>query len=70
MKLACPDLGRSCGTASDGCGGSVDCGSCPGQQVCLSNGTCCQPLTCNSRCDYAGPDGCGGFIQCPVCRPH
>jgi hypothetical protein len=41
----------------------------PSREVCLSNGTCCTPITCGNRCGYSGPDGCGGTVTCPVCPP-
>ncbi len=37
--LTCIDLGYSCGTPGDGCGGTLDCGSCPEGQMC-QEGTC------------------------------
>lgn len=59
----CAQLGKSCGQTDDGCGNMTLCGPCADGQVCLSNNTCCQPITCESFTG-AGPDGCGGFIQC------
>ena len=63
---------KGCGTISDGCGGQLVCGNAgacanPTHQTCLSNGTCCTPLTCDKACGYTGPDGCGGSIACPAC---
>src|SRR5215471_6376907 len=34
----CQDLGFNCGPNSDGCGGLLDCGSCPAGQVCGAAG--------------------------------
>jgi hypothetical protein len=36
--LTCTQQGFNCGTAGDGCGGVIDCGSCPEGQVCGSGG--------------------------------
>jgi len=35
----CSQLGKECGSWSDGCGGTIDCGTCPSGQTC-SNGIC------------------------------
>ncbi len=35
----CEELGYTCGSWTDGCGGIINCGSCPSGYVC-SNGTC------------------------------
>ena len=49
----CPS-GQTCGTAPDGCGGTLDCGSCDATQ-CLT----CSSGTCVSSCG-AGDVCCGG----------
>jgi hypothetical protein len=54
-KLTCAEAGVTCGPAGDGCGGILDCGSCP-----------CTPQTCMGRCGPQG-DGCGGVLACPAC---
>jgi hypothetical protein len=59
----CAELGKSCGSTSDGCGHTLQCGGCAVGQVCLSNNTCWQPLTCNTFTG-SGSDGCGGYIEC------
>jgi hypothetical protein len=70
-KLSCADQNIACGMAGDGCGGSVDCGSCPAGQVC-GGGQCanaCTPGACpaNVLCGPWG-DGCGGLIaSCGTC---
>jgi hypothetical protein len=59
---------QTCGFASNGCGGTINCGSCPAGQVCTGT-SCCQPATaCPSgqTCGIA-PDGCGGTINCGSC---
>jgi len=70
--LTCAAQGFSCGFRSDGCGGIIQCGSCPSGQTCgaTSCGTgSCTPLTCASQGFACGPrsDGCGGIIQCRSC---
>ncbi len=82
MPLTCQALGLTCGMNSDGCGGSIDCGSCPTAQFCggggfarcgtgitADGGAACTPRTCadlNYTCGAAG-DGCGGALQCGAC---
>ena len=71
---SCSGLGLQCGSASDGCGNTLSCGSCPAGEIC-SNGTCeptgCTPATAcpaNIHCGQWG-DGCGGLINCGTCPP-
>jgi hypothetical protein len=70
----CTQQGFNCGKQADGCGGVVDCGNCPGNQVCgaLTPGVCaatCVPQTCAQQGLSCGPtgDGCGNLIQCGPC---
>jgi hypothetical protein len=68
-------LGLACGAASDGCGGSFDCGSCSDGEACRA-GACevpmrCQPLAqatacAGKTCGLVG-DGCGGTHSCGTC---
>jgi hypothetical protein len=32
--ITCASVGANCGPMADGCGGSIDCGTCSGLQVC------------------------------------
>src|SRR2546428_162602 len=57
---SCPS-GQNCGTASDGCSGTIDCGTCPAGDICTA-GTCCTRNCAGSNC---GDDGCGG--SCGTC---
>ena len=78
----CAALGKNCGPVADGCGGLLQCGTCPGGQVCglqtpnvcrgtLSDGgIACTPRTCafyGATCGQLG-DGCGGLTApCGTC---
>ena len=62
-----------CGTISDGCGGMLDCGTCPAGQDCgaggVANQCACAPTTCAALGDNCGSasDGCGGMLDCGTC---
>ncbi|MDY7232470.1 WD40/YVTN/BNR-like repeat-containing protein [Hyalangium rubrum] len=59
----CAVLGRNCGEAPDGCGGTLQCGDCSQPQACV-------PTAC---AEYGGnacgliSDGCGRQVQCGTC---
>jgi hypothetical protein len=64
----CASLGRSCGAAPDGCGGTLDCGGCADGQTCNSEGTCggkCAPPP-NAACRASAccADGAAQFVCC------
>ena len=72
----CVAAGAQCGTIQDGCGGVLDCGSCPAGQTCgggggpnvCGNGPCVPATTCAPGLDCGVvPDGCGGTIDCGTC---
>ncbi|WNG57899.1 hypothetical protein F0U59_26455 [Archangium gephyra] len=67
----CVASGAVCGSISNGCGGTLDCGSCPGGQICSASNTCeiCVPTTCESQGRVCGSssDGCGGTLECGTC---
>ena len=73
VPRTCADLGIECGPAGDGCGGVINCGTCPEGQRCGGPGQpsqCveppCTPRTCAElgfECGLA-PDGCGGWQNC------
>jgi hypothetical protein len=48
----CGELGYHCGSASDGCGGTLDCGPCSGDEACVSH-----------SCEQAVLAACG---SCPT----
>ena len=65
-------MGVTCGPLGDGCGGTLNCGTCTAPQTCGGGGvagkcgqpTCTPFATCaqaGANCGYAG-DGCGGII--------
>ncbi|NCA80852.1 MAG: hypothetical protein EOM76_11855, partial [Sphingobacteriia bacterium] len=53
----CAFLGYACGTASDGCGDTLNCGSCASGQTC-SSGQCV--AQCANECSSAGIKRCSG----------
>jgi hypothetical protein len=66
QPATCASLGAHCGSASDGCGGTLDCGGCS-VGVCSSNQCVCIPRTsCFGVCGTVS-NGCGGTLQCPAC---
>ncbi len=57
QKTTCSAQGKNCGSISDGCTGSLSCGSCTGVETCGGGGT---PNVCGSPCGEAScvlPDG-------------
>jgi hypothetical protein len=71
-----PAGGRYCGKIGNGCpGGSIECGACPGDNVCMAGlcvgGASCARLTCASggATRYCGSigDGCGMKLECGAC---
>src|SRR5262249_33612673 len=45
----CTAEGADCGSISDGCGGTLDCGTCPTDQACIAD-QCCAPAASLSHC--------------------
>jgi hypothetical protein len=76
VPATCTSLGATCGTQGDGCGMTLDCGTCAAGQTCGGGGTtnacgapACVAKTCNdlmATCGMQG-DGCGGQIDCGTC---
>jgi len=58
---------------SDGCTGTLNCGSCTSPQTCGGGGTAnvcgCTPTTCAAQGKNCGSisDGCGGTLNCGTC---
>jgi chitodextrinase len=71
----CSAQGKNCGSISNGCGGTLGCGSCTSPAVCggagVANvcGTSCTPTTCSAQGKNCGSisDGCGGTLSCGSC---
>ena len=66
----CTAQGYVCGTASDGCGNTLNCGTCS-TGTCTNNKcvTSCTPKTCSGlgyTCGTAS-DGCSGTLNCGTC---
>ncbi|MBI2374117.1 MAG: hypothetical protein HYV07_08965 [Deltaproteobacteria bacterium] len=71
VPRSCADAGAECGAVSDGCGGTLTCGSCAAGQDCANNQcvTSCVPRSCvdaGAECG-AVSDGCGGTLSCGSC---
>jgi hypothetical protein len=67
--LTCAAQGASCGSVSDGCGGTLACGTCAAPEVCVANVCGCTPTTCTAAGKNCGttPDGCNGTLSCGTC---
>jgi hypothetical protein len=74
---SCESLGRNCGPVDDGCGTTLQCGTCESPESCgggTEAGVCAVPTGCIPRtCAQAGADcgvvadGCGGYVECGTC---
>src|SRR5439155_4789214 len=71
--LTCLEQGKNCGTISDGCGGTLTCGTCTALQTCGGGGgevcgaaAACTPTTCAAQDKNSGAiiDDCGGGMLC------
>jgi len=75
--VACTDLAANCGVVDDGCGGTLDCGTCASPETCGGGGVehvcgaSCTPIRCEDGGQNCGlvPDGCGNFANCGSCNP-
>jgi|GEM_PF-2027366 len=71
VSKICSQLGYNCGTASDGCGGALSCGTCSTGQSCTDNS--CVPSCVAKTCAVQGyscgsqSDGCDGSLDCGSC---
>lgn len=70
----CEQLGFPCGQVGDGCGGILNCRTCPTGHACGTNGACadpsdagCVPGGCGIGICGVIDDGCGGKIDCGAC---
>jgi hypothetical protein len=66
VPKTCVELGQACGAASDGCGGSLACGTCGAGSTCSSAGQCvCQPSAATElSCGDGRDDDCDGRVDC------
>jgi hypothetical protein len=72
----CLTKGATCGTIDDGCGNTLQCGTCGAGETCGANGKAnvcgqgkCDPTTCEARGAGCGTIGdlCGGTLDCGGC---
>lgn len=68
----CASVGATCGSPSNDCGGTLNCGSCTAfpNSFCNASFQCaCTPNTCASLGATCGTpsDGCGGTLNCGTC---
>jgi hypothetical protein len=77
IPSTCAILEAECGLVADGCGGALDCGTCPRNETCgawepYQCGVTCVPKTCEDVPEECGrvDDGCRGTIHCGKCDKH
>ncbi|MCL4752471.1 MAG: tryptophan synthase alpha chain, partial [Myxococcales bacterium] len=65
---SCAAQGKNCGSIPNGCGGTLNCGTCTAPSTCTNNVcTACvpNPDPCpSSQCAGTASDGCGGTVSC------
>lgn len=71
QPTTCAEEHAECGTLGDGCGETLDCGTCPDGQICGERapnrcGDACSPSSCTDDSPLCTPieDGCGGTFSC------
>lgn len=64
VPTSCAAQGRTCGNASDGCGGTLFCGSCPAGYACNGSGQCQATAVCNNGACEAGENGSSCGADC------
>jgi hypothetical protein len=73
VPTTCLLAGKNCGSISDGCGATLNCGTCAAGQTCGAGGqqnVCgCVPKTCDQLGAQCGmiDNGCGGTLSCGTC---
>lgn len=57
----CESIGATCGVWTDGCGGTINCGTCTAEEIsqCIATTCAAEGKTCGSI-----PDGCGNTLNC------
>jgi cysteine-rich repeat protein len=59
VPMTCEDIEATCGTPTDGCGGSLSCGSCNAGESCGGS-----PLACSEDAPVCGDGSLGSGEQC------
>jgi len=73
VAATCASKKATCGQMPDGCGGVVECGTCPAGQYCGADGpnrcgsTPCEPITCQPGDCGSISDGCSAVLSCGKC---
>jgi hypothetical protein len=73
QPTTCAAQGKNCGSIPNGCGGTLNCGTCAAGQTCSSTNVCvCQPTTCAAQGKNCGTisNGCGGTLNCGTCSGY
>jgi len=71
--VTCAEARANCGAIADGCGGTLECGTCDAPERCggggMDNICGCTPRTCEDALAECGTvvDGCGGTLECGTC---
>lgn len=77
IPITCAAAAKNCGALADGCGGTLDCGTCPSGETCGAGGSAnvcgvgvCTPTTCAVEQKNCGmiSDGCSGVLECGTCN--
>jgi hypothetical protein len=75
VPTTCAATGSNCGTIPDGCGGTLNCGTCSGGSTCggggiphVCGGCVPNPNPCNGLVCGSVSDGCGGTVSCGTCN--
>jgi Lamin Tail Domain len=70
VATTCAAENAECGSIDDGCGNTLDCGTCTAPDTCGSDNTCsCTATTCEDAGANCGTidDGCGATLDCGEC---
>ncbi|EPX54975.1 hypothetical protein D187_009714 [Cystobacter fuscus DSM 2262] len=76
IPTSCDSAGASCGLLGDGCGGTLNCGTCAAGTTCGASGAAnvcgagsCTPKTCAELDAHCGQvsDGCAAVLDCGRC---
>jgi hypothetical protein len=76
VPRSCQSEGKDCGKMPDGCGQTIQCGTCQPGETCGAGGVAnvcgagsCTPTTCAARGKNCGviSDGCSDVLSCGTC---